>query len=119
MPFSIVKCSVTSKEFITHGAISPEDMGNIMYGYIGRATGFGEVLLYWGGGVAAQGGMNNSEVNTPPYYGDAPEDHEMVEFGYHLFEEDYPDYPEPGFTDIPTDEGWLAALADLILNPGT
>lgn len=113
---NILYPGVSGRLFLFRGELrTAEEMGNIMYGYIGRATGFGEVLLYWGGGVANQGGMNNSEVNTPPNYGDSEEDHRMIELGYHLFEEEYPDYPAPGYSDIPADEGWLAAIGDFIL----
>lgn len=111
---------VTEKAFLFRGELhSAEEMGNIMYGYVGRATGFGEITLYWGGGVANQGSINNSKLDIPPDYGDTHEDHLMVELGCNLFDKDFPNYPEPGFTEIPIDEEWLAALADLILNLST
>lgn len=94
---------------------SAEEMGNIMYGYVGRATGFGAITLYWGGGVAKQGGMNNDAVNTPPNYGDDENDHDMITLGYNMFGEDYPDYPEPGYDGIPIEKSFLAAVADLFI----
>ena len=89
-----------------------------MYGYTGRATGFGEVTLYWGGGVAAQGSVSSEEVTKPPRYGDSQEDHDNIAWGYELFCSDYPDYPAVGYEGIPL-SGWLAKIADVILNPGT
>ena len=53
---------------------------------------------------------NNAEVTTPPYYGDNPDDHEDIDFGYDLFESDYPNYPDVGFNDIPTDTEILDAV---------
>ena len=95
-----------------------EDLGNIMYGYTGRATGFGATTLYWGGGVAKQGSVNSDEVTQPPYYGDDENDHDMIERGYNLFVADYPDYPDVGYDGIPLD-GWLADIADIILGVGS
>ena len=106
-------------DFVFRGAVTTaEGLGNIMYGYTGRATGFGEVTLYWGGGVAAQGSVNSDAVTQPPYYGDTKEDHDNIKLGFDMFNEDYPNYPDVGYDGIPLD-GWLAAIADVILNPGT
>lgn len=99
--------------------IDAEDLGNIMYGYTGRATGFGDITLYWGGGVAKQGSLNNAAVNTPPLYGDDENDHKNIELGYNLFCSDYPNYPDVGYNGIPVEPGILAAIADLLLDPGT
>lgn len=96
--------------------ITAEDMGNIMYGYTGRATGFGKTTLFWGGGVANQNSMNNTEVTTPPYYGDMPNDHENIDLGYDLFVTDYPNYPDVGINEIPVEPGVLAAIADALLS---
>lgn len=85
--------------------ITAEDMGNILYGYAGRAIGFSAVTLYWGGGVAAKNSLTHPDLRNPDkYYGDAENDHNMIEFGYSLFEADYPNYPAVGFEGIPTDE---------------
>ena len=43
-------------------------------------------------------------TNPDKYYGDAENDHNMIEFYYSLFEADYPNYPAVGFEGIPTDE---------------
>lgn len=86
-----------------------------MYRYTGHATGFGEVTLYWGGGVAAKRSTSNPEVTTPPHYGDSEEDHNNIKLWFDMFNEDYPDV---GYDGIPLD-GWLAAIAGVILNPGT
>lgn len=100
--------------FRTH-IVSAEDLGNIMYGYTGRATGFGDITLYWGGGVAKQESMDNAAVNTPPLYGDDQNDHDAIELGYNMFNADYPDYYDLGYNGIPIEEGILAAIADIIL----
>lgn len=85
-----------------------------MYGYTGRATGFGETTLYWGGGVAKQGSISSDEVTKPPYYGDDQNDHHNIKLGYDMFNTDYPDYPDVGYDGIPLD-GWLAEIGDVIL----
>ena len=43
-------------------------------------------------------------TNPYKYYGDAENDHNMIEFGYSLFEAYCPYYPAVGFEGIPTDE---------------
>lgn len=106
-------------EFVFRGEVKDaEALGNIMYGYTGRATGFGEVTLYWGGGVAAKGSVTDEEVTQPPWYGDDDNDHENIEWGYKLLLADFPNYPAVGYDGIPLD-GWLAKIADVILHPGT
>lgn len=106
-------------QFVFRGKVKDaEALGNIMYGYTGRATGFGEITLYWGGGVAAQGSVSSEEVTNPPDYGDSKNDHNNIAWGYELFCSDYPDYPAVGYEGIPL-SGWLAKIADVILNPGT
>jgi hypothetical protein len=42
----------------------------------------------------------------------------MIECGYNLFVADYPDYPDVGYDGIPLD-GWLADIADVILDVAT
>ena len=71
--------------------------------------------MFWGGGVAKQKSMNNEAVNTAPYYGDDPNDHENIDLGYDLFENDYPSYPSVGYSEIPVEPGILAALGDLLI----
>ena len=104
-------------KFVFRGdVITSEDMGNIMYGYTGRATGFGEITLYWGGGVANQNSVNSDELTEPPLYGDDQNDHNNIKKGYDMFNLDYPDYPDIGYDGIPLD-GWLSDIADVILGP--
>ena len=64
-----------------------EDLGNITYGYLGKAMNFPDIIIYLGGGVAAQGkslvdmiknSAKNLELLKPPYYGDTKEDHENI-----------------------------------------
>ena len=59
-----------------------------------------------------------SIITQPPYYGDTEEDHDNIKLGFDMFNQDYPDYPDIGYDGIPID-GWLADIADVILNPGT
>ncbi len=89
-------------------------MGNILYGYAGRAIGFSAVTLYWGGGLAAKGNPLHPDLTNPDEnYGDSKEDHDMIEFGYNLFNTEYPNYPSVGFEGIPTGE--IARLVGEIL----
>lgn len=94
--------------------MTAEDLGNIMYGYTGRATGFGKITLFWGGGVANLGSISDERVTQPPYYGDDANDHDNIDKGYDMFCMDYPSYPETGYNGIPL-KGWAAKIADLIL----
>lgn len=106
----------TFLDFVFRGEITTaEGLGNIMYGYTGRATGFGETTLYWGGGVAAQGSIDNDEVRNPPYYGDTVADHYNIQKGFNMFNEDYPNYPDVGHDGIPFPE-WLDPIADLLFD---
>ena len=43
-------------------------------------------------------------TNPDKYYGDAENDHNMIELSYSLFEADYPNYSAVGFEGIPTGE---------------
>ena len=98
-------------EFLFRGKlVSAEDVGNILYGYAGRATGFSDVTLYWGGGVAKRGSISDPLLKLPPLYGDDEKDHYYIELGYNLFNSDYPDYPEVGYEGIPVE----ADIANLV-----
>ncbi len=55
---------------------TPEEIGNMLYGYTGTAAGFSSEILFAGGGYAAQG--LTAFVSGPPYYGDSPEDHMAI-----------------------------------------
>ena len=74
--------------------VNREELGNITYGYLGKAMNFPDVIIYLGGGVAAQGknlydmivnSAKNLKELKAPYYGDSKEDHECIEFGIKLF----------------------------------
>ncbi len=88
-----------TETFVFRGQIvTREDLGNMTYGYLGSAMGIGDVTLYWGGGVAAQGLKNifSDEVrDASVYYGDSKEDHEAIKKGIDFYYEDYPD-AKPG-----------------------
>ena len=102
-------------QFVFRGRVeSSADLGNIMYGYTGSATGFGESTLYWGGGIADDGDIFSEEAKNPPYYSESEEDHEHIELGIQLFHADYPDYPEVGFDGVPTDSNWLDEFASIL-----
>ena len=92
--------------FLFRGEVrTAEDMGNILYGYAGRAMGFSDVTLYWGGGVAALGSLTDPRLTDPnENYGDSDNDHNMIKFGYDLFNSEFPNYPAVGFEGIPTGE---------------
>lgn len=107
----------TSKgAFLFRGKLkTAEDMGNILYGYAGRATGFGDVTLYWGGGVANKKSLTDPELSIPPTYGDEENDHMNVEWGIQLCNTDYPNYPSPGFNGIPLEDGIIGIIASAFL----
>ena len=71
-------------------SVSPEGIGNMLYGYAGAAAGFPDTVLYGAGGMDQQGGINFSAFKKAfndgaPYWGDTPEDHVMVKFGIFLY----------------------------------
>ena len=104
-----------SGKFLFRGALhDAEAIGNIMYGYTGRAMGFSDITLFWGGGVAKTGSLTAPELSTPPDYGDDHEDHINIALGYEMFAEDYSDYPSIGYYGIPLSD-WMAKLAEVIL----
>ena len=74
--------------------INREELGNITYGYLGKAMNFPDVVLYIAGGMASKGKkvhemLLNSLIHIadfkPPNYGDSPEDHDFVEKGVNLY----------------------------------
>lgn len=73
--------------------VTREDLGNILYGYLGSAMGIGDTTLYWGGGIAANkyNIFNGKAYNPDEYYGDNKKDHEYIKKGIEMFYEDYPD----------------------------
>lgn len=103
-----------TEEFVFRGSkYSAEDIGNILYGYNGRALGLGKITLFWGGGAAKRGSVNHETLTIAPLYGDDENDHDNIEKGWDLFNSDYPDYPEIGYDGIPL-EGWMADIANII-----
>lgn len=91
-----VKGKPNEKFLFSGKKVDREELGNITYGYLGKAMKFPDTLLYLGGGVAAQGNslcdmIINSAKNLqelkPSYYGDSKEDHECIEFGIQLYKQ--------------------------------
>ncbi|MBR4027041.1 MAG: RICIN domain-containing protein [Lachnospiraceae bacterium] len=59
--------------------VTPEHMGNIIYGFTGNTLGFCDKLIYQGGGYAANGA---NDLNNPlKYYGDSEIDHKFISIG--------------------------------------
>ena len=82
--------------FFQGNFINREELGNITYGYLGKAMNYPDVLLYVGGGVASQGknfpemilkSLVTLSFLNPPYYGDSKEDHDFVEIGIELYKQ--------------------------------
>ena len=74
----------TQGKFIFNGeVITTEDFGNIHYGYVGKAMGFSDELLYMGGGYAHCG--VNPLVLVGPYYCDDPNDHKAIKKGIDMW----------------------------------
>jgi len=78
--------------------INREELGNITYGYLGKAMNYPDEILYIGGGVAAKGknfgemilnSLLSGDFLKPPYYGDSKEDHEFVELGINLYKNNH------------------------------
>ena len=73
---------------------TPEDLGNILYGFTGTLFGFGAELLYWAGGVAALetgstildfiNAAGSEEALKEPFHGDDEWDHYAIEEGIQL-----------------------------------
>jgi len=74
---------------------SREELGNLLYGYLGSAMGIGDITLYWGGGVAKQGIFSSKVRDPDENYGDDEDDHEMVKKGIEMYYEDNPN-AKPG-----------------------
>ncbi len=64
--------------------LTPEEIGNIMYGYTGSAAWYPPQVLYAGGGVAAAGAVGALKDGYP-YWGDSIDDHEAVKKGIDLW----------------------------------
>ena len=82
------------EKFLFRGElVTREDLGNITYGYLGSAMGIGDITLYWGGGIAAQGFskiFSETVRDSDQWYGDTEEDHQAIQKGIDFYYEDYP-----------------------------
>lgn len=65
--------------------VTPEVMGNVTYGYWGKALGASDEMLYFGGGVANAGWKLWNLLK--PYYGENKADHDAVERGIKYYHE--------------------------------
>lgn len=63
--------------------VTPEMMGNITYGYWGKALGVSDEMLYLGGGVA-NAGIEIWKL-LDEYYGESEEDHLSVKWGIEYY----------------------------------
>ncbi len=66
--------------------ITPEQLGNILYGLAGRLLGFSDKTIYQGGGFAASGSKYLDDASK--YYGDSAIDHEFISIGIGLSSKD-------------------------------
>lgn len=62
--------------------ITPEQLGNIIYGYTGKRLGYSDTLIYQGGGFAASGPWHIFDESA--YYGDSAIDHKFISIGIEL-----------------------------------
>ena len=75
-------------EFIFNGeVITAEDFGNLHFGFIGKAMGFTDKILFMGGGYAAHDGNFDLSILSGPYFGDDPNDHKYIQKGIDMYNE--------------------------------
>lgn len=67
--------------------IDSENLGNITFGYWGKASGFSDERLFMGGGFA-----NNPLTMLMENYGESEEDHAMIQRGIDMYLEEHPYY---------------------------
>lgn len=82
------------EKFLFRGeVVTREDLGNILYGYLGSAMGISDTMLYHGGGIAAdwKNIFNGKLFDENEYFGDDDTDHEYIKKGIEMFYEDYPE----------------------------
>ncbi|MBQ7882098.1 MAG: LysM peptidoglycan-binding domain-containing protein, partial [Treponema sp.] len=74
--------------FFNGEIITGDAPGNINYGYVGKAAWWAsEKLLFKQAGKAQKAaGTSLPEWDRPPYYGDDPNDHNMIKKGIQLYE---------------------------------
>ena len=74
------------REFYSRGKmITLEAYGNINYGYVGKALGIPDVILYAGGGFAAVTHKGADKSWRPDYFFDSEEDHENISWGIQIY----------------------------------
>ena len=88
--------------------ITPEQLGNIIYGLSGRVMGFSDRTIYQGGGYAASG---SKYLNDPSrFYGDSQMDHEFISIGINMGR-----YPGTIDIDLGSVPGWVLDAAKGLL----
>lgn len=74
-----------TETFIFNGNImTPEDFGNINYGFTGMVAGFSSTMLFIGGGYAKTNKIS-IRIFIGPNYGDDVNDHAMIQYGIELY----------------------------------
>ena len=67
--------------------ITLAEYGNINYGYVGKALGIPDWILYAGGGYAAFSDPNGDRSNRIDYFFDSEEDHNNIAWGISIYKE--------------------------------
>ena len=75
--------------YFYNGLYTPESLGNLFFGFLGSAVGFSPQTLFMGGGYANHNKFSLS-ILFGPTYGDAPNDHVMIQKGIDLFKQFFP-----------------------------
>ena len=68
--------------------VSGAQLGNIHYGFVGKATGFPDLIL-WAGAGYAQIKAGSSKPYFFPWLGDDPRDTVMINWGIRLWWKDF------------------------------
>lgn len=67
--------------------ITLEEYGNINYGYVAKALGISDKIIFAGGGFAAFTGGKNADRSTRiDYFFDSEEDHANIAWGIDIYE---------------------------------
>lgn len=96
------------KSVITPEVVTPEQLGNILYGFTGRILGFTDKTIYQGGGFAASGTKYLNDASK--YYGDSAMDHEFISIGIAMSSKD--PTIDIDFSEIPP---WVLDIAKSML----
>ena len=75
-----------SKFYFRGRMISFEEYGNLNYGYVGKALGIADWIIYAGGGFAAFTGGGDKSWN-PGYFFDSEDDHNNIAWGIDIYKE--------------------------------